>query len=199
MASKRSLRPDPNFDLLIQTLYPNREEYEAHQIKALEKLNNSQSQAALVHSISEGIKVQNQTRFQRLKKSQNEGDTSASGLNTSDSVMLDQQSEPQPSTSGNKNNHYESSSASVRLKKNKNPEDRKFELDNGERMNIDSYGDSAEDLELIFKPHPSENDWSFTKFFTDDLKRYLKTSAGATGNFVNIFVFQYTLYHFFRL
>jgi hypothetical protein len=76
LASKRSLRPDPNFDLLIQTLYPNREEYEAHQIRAMEKLNKSQSHAALVQSINEGIKVQSQTRFQRVnKRSQNDGDS----------------------------------------------------------------------------------------------------------------------------
>lgn len=176
LASKRSLRPDPNFDLLIQTLYPNREEYEAHQIKALEKLNNSQSQAALVQSINEGIKVQNQTRFQRLnKRSQNDGE-STSGLNIFDSSMLDSQSEPQPSTSAGRNQ-----SESSRSKKSKNPGERKFEIDSGERMNVDNYDESADDLELIFKPHPSENDWSLTKFFTDDLKRYLKTPADATG------------------
>ena len=159
--------------MLIQTLYPNREEYEAHQIKALEKLNNSQSQAALVYSISEGIKVQSQTRFQRVtKRSQNDGETSTSAVNNnSESSVLDAQAEPQPSTSGSKLH-----ADNTRSKRSKTAEDR----------TAVNFTDS-DDLELIFKPHPTENDWSYTKFFTDDLKRYLKTSADATGklNFFN--------------
>lgn len=179
MASKRSLRPDPNFDLLIETLYPNREEYEAHQIKAMEKLNKSQSQAALVHSISEGIKVQSQTRFQRInKRSQNEGDVNTTPLYTYTSESMN---DPQPSTSENRNLCTDFGIGRF-VKKTKNDE-KNVKVNVCRRIkNVDNCMDSADDLELIFKPHPSENDWSFTKFFTDDLKRYLKTSADATGN-----------------
>lgn len=72
MVSKRSLRPDPNFDLLISKIYPSRDEYEAHQERVLAKLNNSHSQAALVNSITEGIKLQSQNRPQRSRKNANE-------------------------------------------------------------------------------------------------------------------------------
>lgn len=48
LVSKRSLRPDPNFDLLIAKIYPSRDEYEAHQERVLAKFNQSHSQAALV-------------------------------------------------------------------------------------------------------------------------------------------------------
>lgn len=190
LASKRSLRPDPNFDLLIETLYPNREEYEAHQIKAMEKFNKSQSQAALVHSINEGIKVQSQTRFQRInKRSQNEGDTNA---NTSDVTGSELLVDPQPSTSGGKNSHSDSSSGRSAVKKSKNLTEQKFGSDIiASCMNVDNIADSTDDLELIFKPHPSENDWSVTKFFTDDLKRYLKTSADATGKFQQLLLYPY--------
>lgn len=68
LVSKRSLRPDPNFDLLISKIYPSRDEYEAHQERVLAKLNKSQSQAALVNSINEGIKLQSQNRPQRSRK-----------------------------------------------------------------------------------------------------------------------------------
>lgn len=68
LVSKRSLRPDPNFDLLISKIYPSRDEYEAHQERVLAKLNKSQSQAALVNSITEGIKLQSQNRPQRSRK-----------------------------------------------------------------------------------------------------------------------------------
>lgn len=68
LVSKRSLRPDPNFDLLISKIYPSRDEYEAHQERVLAKFNQSHSQAALVTSINEGIKLQSQNRNQRTKK-----------------------------------------------------------------------------------------------------------------------------------
>ena len=38
LASKRSLRPDPNFDGIIAKIYPNREEYDAMLERVLEKL-----------------------------------------------------------------------------------------------------------------------------------------------------------------
>lgn len=70
LVSKRSLRPDPNFDLLISKIYPSRDEYEAHQERVLAKFNQSHSQAALVNSITEGIKLQSQNRPQRSRKQQ---------------------------------------------------------------------------------------------------------------------------------
>ena len=42
--SKRSLRPDPNFDQLVEKIFPNRDEYEAHQESILESLSKSHSQ-----------------------------------------------------------------------------------------------------------------------------------------------------------
>lgn len=52
LISKRSLRPDPNFDALIAKIYPNREEYDAHQEKLLEKLKQqrfNEGKAQLAH------------------------------------------------------------------------------------------------------------------------------------------------------
>ena len=49
LVSKRSLRPDPNFDALISKIYPSRDEYEAHQERVLAKLNKHHSTAALTH------------------------------------------------------------------------------------------------------------------------------------------------------
>lgn len=67
LVSKRSLRPDPNFDLLISKIYPSREEYELIQEKVMAKFNQTQSQQALVNSINEGIKLQSQNRPQRFR------------------------------------------------------------------------------------------------------------------------------------
>ncbi|XP_015590894.1 E3 ubiquitin-protein ligase RING1 [Cephus cinctus] len=77
LVSKRSLRPDPNFDLLISKIYPSRDEYEAHQERVLAKLNKSHSQAALVNSITEGIKLQSQNRPQRSRKNANESENAS--------------------------------------------------------------------------------------------------------------------------
>jgi E3 ubiquitin-protein ligase RNF1/2 len=68
LVSKRSLRPDPNFDLLISKIYPSRDEYEQHQERVLAKFNSQHSQQALVNSINEGIKLQSQSRPQRTNK-----------------------------------------------------------------------------------------------------------------------------------
>lgn len=68
LVSKRSLRPDPNFDLLISKIYPSRDEYEAHQERVLAKLNKSHSREALMNSIKEGIKIQSQNRPNRGRK-----------------------------------------------------------------------------------------------------------------------------------
>lgn len=56
--SKRSLRPDPNFDALISKIYPSRDEYEAHQERVLARISKHNNQQALSHSIEEGLKIQ---------------------------------------------------------------------------------------------------------------------------------------------
>lgn len=78
LVSKRSLRPDPNFDLLISKIYPSREEYEAHQERVLAKFNQSHSQVSMVNSITEGIKLQSQNRPNRSRK-MNESEESGGG------------------------------------------------------------------------------------------------------------------------
>ncbi|KAI8130267.1 E3 ubiquitin-protein ligase RING1 [Lucilia cuprina] len=79
LVSKRSLRPDPNFDLLISKIYPSREEYEAIQEKVMAKFNQTQSQQALVNSINEGIKLQSQNRPQRFRTKGSGGGGGAAG------------------------------------------------------------------------------------------------------------------------
>ena len=44
LVSKRSLRADPNFDRLVETIFPNREEYDAHQDSIIEEINRTHSQ-----------------------------------------------------------------------------------------------------------------------------------------------------------
>jgi len=57
LVSKRSLRPDPNFDQLVAKIFPDREEYEEQQEKALAILSKNHSQQ-LMSSIGDAIKAQ---------------------------------------------------------------------------------------------------------------------------------------------
>lgn len=74
LVSKRSLRPDPNFDALISKIYPSRDEYEAHQDRVLAKLSRLHNQQALSSSIEEGLKMQAMHRAQRVRKLHAESD-----------------------------------------------------------------------------------------------------------------------------
>lgn len=55
LISKRSLRPDPNFDMLISKIYPNREEYDAQQEKMM---NNVKKHRIFSQNIEETFRMQ---------------------------------------------------------------------------------------------------------------------------------------------
>uniref|UniRef100_A0A4X2LC18 E3 ubiquitin-protein ligase RING1 n=1 Tax=Vombatus ursinus TaxID=29139 RepID=A0A4X2LC18_VOMUR len=74
LVSKRSLRPDPNFDALISKIYPSREEYEAHQDRVLIRLSRLHNQQALSSSIEEGLRMQAMHRAQRVRRPMPESD-----------------------------------------------------------------------------------------------------------------------------
>jgi len=57
LVSKRSLRPDPNFDQLVAKIFPDREEYEEQQEKVLAILSKNHSQQ-LMSTIGDAIKAQ---------------------------------------------------------------------------------------------------------------------------------------------
>lgn len=71
LVSRRSLRPDPNFDSLISKIYPSRDEYEAHQERMLHSLTKHHNGNALCASIEEGLKTQAMSRLQKIRKHDN--------------------------------------------------------------------------------------------------------------------------------
>ncbi|GFR31103.1 e3 ubiquitin-protein ligase RING2-A [Trichonephila clavata] len=91
LISKRSLRPDPNFDMLISKIYPSRDEYEALQERVLASFNKKHNHA-LAHSIEEGMRIQALNRAQRVRKNATEepndtnNNSNASTTNTSNVV-----------------------------------------------------------------------------------------------------------------
>lgn len=107
LVSKRSLRPDPNFDLLISKIYPSRDEYEAHQERVLAKLSKSHSSAALINSINEGIKMQSQNRPNRKKgteTNENEAPPNANQNNTTPPAQNNTNNQTNNNTTPDNNN-----------------------------------------------------------------------------------------------
>ncbi|XP_048802536.1 E3 ubiquitin-protein ligase RING2 isoform X1 [Lagopus muta] len=162
LVSKRSLRPDPNFDALISKIYPSRDEYEAHQERVLARISKHNNQQALSHSIEEGLKIQAMNRLQRGKKQQIENGSGAE--DNGDSSHCSNASTHSNQEAGPSN------------KRTKTSDDSGLELDNNNTaVAIDPVLDGASEIELVFRPHPTlmENDDSAQT-------RYIKTSGNAT-------------------
>ncbi|VDM44311.1 unnamed protein product [Toxocara canis] len=69
LVSKRSLRPDPNFDALINKIWPDRQIYEQMQQKAMDMFHQQSNVEALQKSIEAGMKAQAANRRQRVQGS----------------------------------------------------------------------------------------------------------------------------------
>nr|CCA16906.1 conserved hypothetical protein [Albugo laibachii Nc14] len=68
--SKRALRRDLNFDALIATIYPNRQEFEQQEAQLIEDLNRSRNyKNILTNSVKRGLENEVSTRKQRGRKS----------------------------------------------------------------------------------------------------------------------------------
>ncbi|VTJ77279.1 Hypothetical predicted protein [Marmota monax] len=142
LVSKRSLRPDPNFDALISKIYPSRDEYEAHQKRVLARINKHNNQQALSHSIEEGLKIQAMNRLQRGKKQQIENGSGAE--DNGDSSHCSNASTHSNQEAGPSN------------KGTKTCDDSGLELDNNNAtVAIDPVMDGASEIELVFRPHPT--------------------------------------------
>ncbi|XP_069491340.1 E3 ubiquitin-protein ligase RING1 isoform X1 [Ambystoma mexicanum] len=169
LVSKRSLRPDPNFDALISKIYPSRDEYEAHQDRVLAKLSRLHNQQALSTSIEEGLKMQALHRAQRVRKPQHESDntTFSGGEDNCDSR----------SHVSNPSVHSAHEAGPSRKRPKGSDEscpdpDRSHE--GGGSPELGSLESSSE-IELVFCPHPvlvEQDEYSQT--------RYVKTTANAT-------------------
>jgi hypothetical protein len=68
LISKRSLRPDPNFDALISKIFPSNEEADAQQEHILARLKHPPNTGSMVNYVSEGSHAQNSIHVQRCQK-----------------------------------------------------------------------------------------------------------------------------------
>ncbi|XP_071521174.1 E3 ubiquitin-protein ligase RING2 isoform X1 [Panulirus ornatus] len=202
LVSKRSLRPDPNFDTLISKIYPNRDEYEQHQERVIAKLNKNHNHASLITSIEEGIKLQILSRQKNRKAMQEEGTTPTP---TPSAPSTPTPSEP-PSTPTTTNTsaasattptnvatptnattptNAASSAVGPKVKRQRRTSDN----ESGAGSSIDGNpGEEAEgpsesgEIELVFRPHPLEmnEDNELIRELKDSSIRYIKTTANAT-------------------
>lgn len=157
LVSKRSLRPDPNFDALISKIYPSREEYEAHQERVLAKLKQSVNQNALSQSIEKGIQLQAMYRGQRVKK------------HALDSDQMRSDGQPGSAESTPHKRSRAGSEESMGEHSNGIPE-----TSNSATAQPPPVQPVIKEIELVFKPHPDED------MDGDDHIRYIKTQAIAT-------------------
>ncbi|XP_067321041.1 E3 ubiquitin-protein ligase RING1 [Anolis sagrei] len=191
LVSKRSLRPDPNFDALISKIYPSRDEYEAHQDRVLAKLNRLHNQQALRSSMEEGLKVQAMNRGQRVRRHPHESDNATfSGAEDNCDSRSHMSNASAPSQSGTPG-----PSRSKRSRASEDGSGPEQEAshdggagggDGGERAEEPGTGvgggggsgggaGSGSEIELVFRPHPvlvERGGYSQT--------RYVKTTANAT-------------------
>ena len=167
LVSKRSLRPDPNFDALISKIYPSRDEYEAHQERVLAKLKAHHNTNNFTHSIEEALRMQAVNRAQRVKKPTGVADSEQESK-TEDDLATPEMTPKKQSRAASEESGGENSITSF----------------------LDSIGDTESetadsappinlptDIELVFKPHPQERSSENAHCEI----RYIKTTANATG------------------
>lgn len=158
LVSKRSLRPDPNFDALISKIYPSREEYEAHQERVLAKVKQVVNPAALTQNIEEGLRQQSLNRAQRVRK-----------LNTD----LDSRLESESNTASEGPPRKQ-----IRVTSDDSAGENSMGDPSLEGSSAGGVGgnEPPPEIELVFKPHPQEESSNF-----GIATRYIKTTANATS------------------
>ncbi|XP_076044313.1 E3 ubiquitin-protein ligase Sce [Oratosquilla oratoria] len=181
LVSKRSLRPDPNFDTLISKIYPSRDEYEQHQERVFQKLNKNHNHASLITSIEEGMKLQTQSRQKNRKNMQEEGTTP-----TPSAPSTPTPSEPNTPTATSTTNP----AVGPKIKKQRTTT-ATSENESGAGSSAEgNAGDDGEgpsepgvsEIELVFRPHPLEmnEENELIRELKDSSIRYIKTTANAT-------------------
>ncbi|XP_077646832.1 E3 ubiquitin-protein ligase RING2-A [Lonchura striata] len=163
LVSKRSLRPDPNFDALISKIYPSRDEYEAHQDRVLAKLSRLHNQQALSSSIEEGLKMQAMHRAQRVRKLAAESDPAGfSGGEEGPEALAAAPEPPGPSRKRS------------RASDDSGPDPEAEGAAEGAGPEAEAEAGSSE-IELVFRPHPllvEKGEYCQTRF--------VKTTSNAT-------------------
>lgn len=181
LVSRRSLRADPNFDKLVEKIFPNRDEYEAHQESILESLSRSHSQN-FITSFTHGIKAQMAHAKAATKKKSYDGDDGCGPDSPSNTPIT---GEP----SSRHDDDYEEDVATPPPKKKKKLRPLPTSIGSGADgeagdgagpSSAASGGVAAQEIEIVFKLHPSmKNAEPATVVDKQNATRYIKTTSKA--------------------
>jgi len=170
LVSKRSLRPDPNFDQLVEKIFPDREEYEAHQESVLDSISRSHSQN-FITSIQDGIKAQ-MAHAKAVNRKKNNEDFPSTENNT-------------PITGDQSQDYEENPLPPPKKKKKIKPPtslNSSINEDNTDENNSTS-GSATQEVEIVFKLHPEMladiNHKEVVKAMKDNATRFIKTTSRA--------------------
>jgi len=158
LVSKRSLRPDPNFDQLVAKIFPDREEYEEQQEKVLAILSRTHSQQ-LMSTIGDAIKAQ-AAHVKMINRKKN--------LTDYDDLVLSPHIPGTPLNPGTP----DSETVPYRPRKKKKAN---VDAENGEGTS----GLQSNDIEIIFKAHTSFKHELIEKL-GENATRYIKTTIQAS-------------------
>ncbi|CAF4869672.1 unnamed protein product [Pieris macdunnoughi] len=195
LVSKRSLRPDPYFNLLISKIYPSRDEYEAHQERVLAKMNMKNQDESSANSTST-VNGNNTDPPQnggttsisnKREGSSSTGNPTPSGQSTSNPASVRSTPSPSPSnlSSVSKNTSTTKRAKSVLTsERSEESESSDGRTEGGNSMDTEGEGEvlNPNEIELVFKPHPTEmmGDNQLMRALRDSSVRYLKTTANAS-------------------
>lgn len=177
--SKRSLRHDPNFDALISKIYPSRDEYEAHQRRALDRFRQLHNPQPLILSIEEGIRLQAKYRPLRARKAhQDDGDnTTISGDEEYGDTRSHASHDSAPShlTSLLTNQAAEAGPSQAKRPRESDESCPEADGESPNRPRKRRRAGSKSEIELVFHPHPL-----LANAGQHSQTRYVKTTANAT-------------------
>jgi len=159
LVSKRSLRPDPNFDQLVSKIFPDREEYEEQQEKVLAILSKNHSQQ-LMSTIGDAIKAQ-AAHVKMINRKKN--------LSDYDELLA---SHCQVGDGPHNEPMADDDTVPYRPKKK-----RKAAGENGEGPSASAL--LPDEVEIIFKPHTSVES-GLVERLGDNQTRFIKTNVTAS-------------------
>jgi len=161
LVSKRSLRPDPNFDALISKIYPCRDEYEAHQEHVLARIKQAINPLTMAQNVEEGLRQQAVNRAQRVKKQ-----TQSNFSQLHDSSMTCDDGSPK---------HLRLTDISSSAADNGQSGD---QLPGDSHATEGSCSALSAEIELVMRPHPQLDKHDVY----DSQTRFIKTTSNATGS-----------------
>lgn len=167
LISKRSLRPDPNFDMLIAKIHPSREEYDAHQAKLLADLQK----ASCGMSLEESLRMQALSRAQSHHKIHRKLSSSISDSLDRSHSPISQLEEQLPANKKKHKKTHDNSSIDA--------DDADTERSSTNSTPFES-SPFEQEIELVFRPLPLQGPDPGVKGESALTTRYLKTSSNAT-------------------